>query len=145
MERLSERGGFAPSEMDAFLPDWRERTDENVRLRADLAAAIAAKEEGEGKLCAARETLDKFKDANGMTDFWRDRFRAALSSSSPCRHAAEADKMREEGKRLDGVIGWAIETAGVWFRNDLSQMTRKEWLDELIRRRADAALKGGTG
>ena len=25
LERMAERGGFAPSEMDMFLPDWRER------------------------------------------------------------------------------------------------------------------------
>jgi hypothetical protein len=32
LERLAERGGFGPGEMDEFLPDWRERCDEIVAL-----------------------------------------------------------------------------------------------------------------
>lgn len=36
LERLAERGGFGPSEMDEYLPDWRERCDELQRLRAEL-------------------------------------------------------------------------------------------------------------
>lgn len=39
LERLAERGGFAPGEMDEFLPDWRERCDENAALRERLEAA----------------------------------------------------------------------------------------------------------
>lgn len=31
LERLAERGGFAPSEMDQYLPDWRARCDVTVR------------------------------------------------------------------------------------------------------------------
>jgi hypothetical protein len=38
LERLAQRGGFGPGEMDLFLPDWRERCDEIVRLRAENAA-----------------------------------------------------------------------------------------------------------
>ena len=33
LERLAERHGFGPSEMDDFLPDWRERCDEIRTLR----------------------------------------------------------------------------------------------------------------
>lgn len=43
LERLAQRGGFAPSEMDNFLPDWRKRCDltlglaeENGRLVSDV-------------------------------------------------------------------------------------------------------------
>lgn len=36
LERLAERGGFAPSEMDMFLPGWREEASECVRLRAEV-------------------------------------------------------------------------------------------------------------
>ena len=32
--RLAERGGFGVGEMDMFLPDWRDRVEENARLRA---------------------------------------------------------------------------------------------------------------
>ena len=36
LERLADRGGFGPEEMDMFLPDWRERCDENGLLRRAL-------------------------------------------------------------------------------------------------------------
>ena len=32
LERLAERGGFAPSEMDEFVPGWREEADECAAL-----------------------------------------------------------------------------------------------------------------
>jgi hypothetical protein len=41
LKRLAERGGFGPNEMDMFLPDWRARCDEIVRLRAENAALRA--------------------------------------------------------------------------------------------------------
>jgi hypothetical protein len=36
LERLSQRGGFGPSEMDEYLPDWRERCDTITALQAKL-------------------------------------------------------------------------------------------------------------
>jgi hypothetical protein len=86
--------------------------EERIALRADLAAALLRAEEAERKLCAAREAyhslrmsatgmssesiiphhavqtrlLDLMSEALGWPDF---------NSSSPCRHAAEADAMRE--------------------------------------------------
>lgn len=36
LERLAERGGFAPSEMDMFVPDWREQCDTIVRQAAEI-------------------------------------------------------------------------------------------------------------
>jgi hypothetical protein len=39
LDRLAERGGFGPGEMDIFLPDWRDRCDEITNLRAKLAEA----------------------------------------------------------------------------------------------------------
>lgn len=41
LERLAQRGGFGPGEMDDFLPDWRERCAEITLLRAQLLAANA--------------------------------------------------------------------------------------------------------
>jgi hypothetical protein len=35
LETLAERGGFGAGEMDKFLPDWRDRCDEIIRLRAE--------------------------------------------------------------------------------------------------------------
>lgn len=37
LERLSQRGGFGPSEMDMFVPDWRERCSRIAALTAELA------------------------------------------------------------------------------------------------------------
>jgi hypothetical protein len=34
LERLAERGGFGPSEMDDLLPDWRAKTDVVCKLVA---------------------------------------------------------------------------------------------------------------
>jgi hypothetical protein len=39
LERLAERGGFGPGEMDEFVPDWRERCSEVSRLRSALERA----------------------------------------------------------------------------------------------------------
>lgn len=52
LQRLSERGGFGPHEMDLFLPDWRERCDELARLRAEVAELRRDKE----RLDAAQQT-----------------------------------------------------------------------------------------
>lgn len=35
LEQLAERGGFWPTEMDMFLPDWRERCSELEKLRIE--------------------------------------------------------------------------------------------------------------
>lgn len=39
LERLAERAGFSWSEMDMFLPDWREECSEIDALRAKLSAS----------------------------------------------------------------------------------------------------------
>lgn len=39
LERLAQRGGFGPFEMDDFLPDWRERS-EIATLRGEQAARV---------------------------------------------------------------------------------------------------------
>lgn len=39
LERLAERGGFGPDEMDEFVPDWRERCSELSALQAKLDEA----------------------------------------------------------------------------------------------------------
>lgn len=36
LERLAERGGFGPGEMDDFLPDWRARCCRIVSLESEL-------------------------------------------------------------------------------------------------------------
>lgn len=34
LERLAERGGFGPGEMDMFVPNWREQCSEMVELKS---------------------------------------------------------------------------------------------------------------
>lgn len=46
-ERLAERGGFGASELDVFVPGWRDEVSEITRLQEALAAAEA--ERGEAK------------------------------------------------------------------------------------------------
>ena len=48
LERLAERGGFGPGEMDMYCPDWIERCDRitkleatNAELEAQLTEALA--------------------------------------------------------------------------------------------------------
>lgn len=36
LERLAERGGWTSSELDNFVPGWRERASENAKLRSDV-------------------------------------------------------------------------------------------------------------
>lgn len=40
LERLAQRGGFGPEEMDAYLPDWRERESREVKVAVLVEAVI---------------------------------------------------------------------------------------------------------
>ena len=63
LERLAERGGFGPEEMDMFLPDWRERCDENARLKARVAEL-----EAEVKILTDKvELLEMWRRTHGAT------------------------------------------------------------------------------
>ena len=57
LERLGERGGFHPEEMDAFLPDWREHAAGITDLRAQIEAAKARIAELTAELTKAKEQL----------------------------------------------------------------------------------------
>ena len=39
LERIAERGGFSPSEMDEQFPGWREEVSEILQLRTGLEIA----------------------------------------------------------------------------------------------------------
>lgn len=41
LERMAQRGGFSPSEMDNLLPDWCERCDKLTDIKAKLTATQA--------------------------------------------------------------------------------------------------------
>lgn len=55
LERLAQRGGFGPCEMDNFLPDWRERCD-----------AFKEMKEERDKLLAFKTWVHSWLDANGV-------------------------------------------------------------------------------
>ena len=40
LERMAERGGFSPGEMDMFHPKWREECEEIPRLKTALSALL---------------------------------------------------------------------------------------------------------
>lgn len=63
LERLAERGGFYPSEMDELLPDWRERSDEITRLCSTVAEQAAELE----RLRAVVDRLPKTADGVPVT------------------------------------------------------------------------------
>jgi hypothetical protein len=56
LERLAERGGFAPSEMDDFHPTWREEASEIATLKACAEADRAALDADRLRLRAALES-----------------------------------------------------------------------------------------
>jgi hypothetical protein len=87
---------------------------------AALAAANAHAEEAERKLCAASEAINAHLDGHRryvetvIKGLPPDcvcpsckRFRAALSSSSPCRHEAEADAIRRKVAKPEKVVEWS--------------------------------------
>lgn len=51
LERMAERGGFYPAEMDVLYPQWRDETNEVIQLRSDRDKALRVAE-------GAREELD---------------------------------------------------------------------------------------
>jgi hypothetical protein len=80
---------------------WRwqfeEAQVELARLRADLAAALAQLAEKDGQVCRAREAMSISIDAlkereHAEGDGLISLLGTALSSSSPCRHAKEAER-----------------------------------------------------
>lgn len=86
-------GGHKADECPLYVED---------ELKAELAAlrAIAARlEDMEGRLCRAREALQKTSHDEYEDDAW-DRMHDALSSSSPCSHEKEAKRLREAVRRI---------------------------------------------
>lgn len=59
LERLAQRGGFHPGEMDEFYPNWREETSEMNKLRAENARLTRS-------LATAREALERIAQDGGV-------------------------------------------------------------------------------
>jgi hypothetical protein len=140
---INEHKKSCPLSKDVRIKELEEReivtldkqAKENMRvdgllaaLRADLAAANAAKEEAEGKLCTAREALENAEkaindsirmeqpgfdmppepatqrdhEAAQICGMIQDVF-AALSSS-PCRHEAALSALRARCGNMEGIL-----------------------------------------
>lgn len=105
MERLAERGGFYPSELDGYLPDWRERCSEITQLRAEqnnLRAAIATPEVYAGVITkileAERDHLAKLvQERNGEIKRLQDKVAELASFAS--------DKINNELTDIASMLG----------------------------------------
>jgi hypothetical protein len=123
----------------------KEEAERDLQAEKDVAqAAFNVAQEAEGKLCAARELFEKMHfqiEVDSSVCDIRTKFTAlreyvqdglvALSSSTPCRHEAEAKRLRE-------ALEWAIANVPTKERHD----AYPEFYKAELRRRADAA-KGG--
>ena len=64
LERLCERGGFGPGELDEFVPGWREEASEIARLRAELKRARTEGREQAIKIIQTMENKCLMADTN---------------------------------------------------------------------------------
>jgi len=67
MEELARRGGFAPSEMDQWLPDWRDRCSEIFSILDQLKQSQKLVQELESIVNKLRKTDDGVVMTQGMT------------------------------------------------------------------------------
>lgn len=84
LERLAERGGFGPSEMDTFLPDWRTR--ESLLAQWQLKCHAA-----ESQLTAIRSLL------------------TPLLGTEVCTVMTRAEKAEAENAKLRADLAEAVE------------------------------------
>lgn len=86
LERLAERGGFYPAEMDELFPAWRQETDITTRYTA-LCAALDRLEQ------AMRQTVKQTRGQHDVRAFeaaaadsaerWADQLRAIREAHQP--------------------------------------------------------------
>jgi DNA repair ATPase RecN len=57
LERLAERGGFGASEMDEYVPDWRERCNEITMLQSQLQTLTARLEAADKSIACYQQHL----------------------------------------------------------------------------------------
>jgi hypothetical protein len=85
LARLAERGGFAPGEMDEFLPGWREDCAAITDLRRQLAEAeqrCSAQAEAIRVLEESARTMQSWHPDAGLRERLA-RLEAALGSGCP--------------------------------------------------------------
>jgi hypothetical protein len=114
IERLAERQGFSWSEMDMFLPGWREECSEIDALRAKLSASEREVErltaEREDQLKSRDRVIVERNEQSGLRDKLIERMTAsdetwseALGNERKLRDASEreAERLREALTTID--------------------------------------------
>lgn len=76
LEQLAARGGFGPSELDAWLPDWRERAAATTALKARVDELEQSLRD------VAIPTLKHCEEKFGLDDQARLNCEAALGSEA---------------------------------------------------------------
>src|SRR5690606_9962744 len=99
LERMAERGGFGPGEMDMFLPGWREECSEIAQLRTALAIAEHYIRYGDGQA----------QDLNGMVV--RSREREPVDSRPTRGEALRALDSYRDGGAMRAVRLQALKEA----------------------------------
>jgi len=111
LARLAERGGFGPSEMDTFVPGWREEASEISELRAALTAADTA-----------RQALEVERDA--------EKARADANFQSYVRtrdgNSEQINKLRGSNEDLRTAVDVACAGSAAWKeRADAAEVARQ--------------------
>ena len=114
LERIAERHGFSWSEMDMFLPGWREECSEIDALRAKLSASEREVErltaEREDQLKSRDRVIVERNEQSGLRDKLIERMTAsdetwseALGNERKLRDASEreAERLREALTTID--------------------------------------------
>ena len=89
LERLGQRGGFGPGEMDMLLPDWRERCDEINSLLSTITSLQSRLEESE----AVIGQLNIFLNSERSTvELYKSRLEAAEGENGRLKERATKEK-----------------------------------------------------
>jgi hypothetical protein len=120
LERMAERGGFGPGEMDLFLPGWRDEVSEITSLRVALAAVTKERDEAQEWLKAERHEGQRDRDTAHQAVFAAE---AALAAA--VERATRAEKERDERR-------W-MEDGGTWEDRAKAAESRAEVLAGALR------------
>lgn len=153
LERLAERGGFYPAEMDSLLPDWRERCDEITTLRARLAEAEKYGCPPERKHDTALDWVRKLWPGGKKKCNHHETWTTCSGSCMACRateaeaRAVKAEGMRDIAKHIVTRLNYWLKAAPYppgWDAPECFQLERlsDDWLRE---HSARAATDEGRG
>jgi hypothetical protein len=109
LERMAERGGFGPGEMDLFLPGWRDEVAEITSLRAALAAVTKERDEA---ATWAKELDERLAASNEETQHVFNAMRAAEAAPAAAEGSEEPEPggCSRCGLHRDRAIHWNRES-----------------------------------